>query len=61
MLAPVGLGATSGCLRRASISSSQASGNFEPSEEKILIPLSSKELCEADSTTPPWASSARVR
>ena len=61
MSMPVGHGAVSGPLSRPSISSSHASGNLAPSEEKILMPLSSKGLCEADRTTPPCASSRRVR
>jgi hypothetical protein len=61
MAAPRARGASSGPFRRASIRSSHASGSFVPAEEKSLMPLSSKGLCEADSTMPPWVSRARVR
>jgi len=43
----------------SSISASRASGNFNPSPEKNLMPLSSKELCDAEMTTP--ASARRLR
>ncbi len=43
----------------SSISASSASGSFKPSPEKNLIPLSSKELCDAEMTTP--ASARRLR
>src|SRR5207302_4214895 len=46
-------------LSRASISASQASGNFVPSDEKSLIPLSANGLWEAESTMPPSASRPR--
>ena len=53
-------GAVSAAATRASICASHASGNFVPSEEKSLMPLSSNGLWEAESTMPPCASRARV-
>src|SRR3989442_7234437 len=60
MAAPRARGAASGAFTRASIWSSHTSGNFVPSEEKSLMPLSSNGLWEAESTMPPSAASARV-
>src|SRR5262249_49042705 len=48
-------------FRNCSIASSAASSSFCPELEKIFIPLSSYELCEAEMTTPASASSARVK
>src|SRR5881396_3497741 len=59
MSAPCARGATSAAASRASICSSHASGNFVPCAEKSLMPLSWNGLWEAESTMPPWASSAR--
>jgi len=59
--APRARGARSSPWRPCSISSSQASGSFVPSEENSLMPLSSNGLWDALSTMPPWAPSFFVR
>ena len=56
VLAPGARGDVLGRPGAASISASQASGNFAPLAVRSLMPLSSKGLCDAVKATPPWAS-----